>query len=335
MAPEQHALPRGSSGYGLPVDMWAAGVSMYMLMFGGRHPFLTSDGKLNDDPLKKGSLDFRENQGNWFGFGAQSTLRFSERARSLCQSMVNPKTEKRLTAAAALKVPWLMQGKQPKRATTQDLSPAEAGAPPATGSATLGNPQNDSGWMGGFGMSVGYPSAQAPAPPVPPTQPLNAPEKGSLVAENQQLKAFAQGLQEALRQKTRQFDDMSSEMAKRLSSKNESHKLILPKGTLCRYFSAQHGWLPGRMERESANGDGTVDLDIRHGAGPDKISPAERVRPEDAWPPGTAVSYQSQSSGEWHPAEIDSYNASDFTYNLKHNVKQHAEVRRLRLRVGD
>jgi len=332
MAPEQHALPRNSRGYGFPVDMWAAGVSMYMLMFGGRHPFLTSDGKLNDDLLSQGSLDFRENQGNWFGFQAQ--LRFSEEARSLCQSMVNPKTDRRLTAAAAVKVPWLAQGKEAKsgeRGANSPPAPTPGKAAPTV--APGGKDVEPAGWFGA--VNLGYPNDPI-AQPAAPTQALrNQGEGGTLVAENQQLKVIAQGLQDALRQKTREFEDISSEMARRISTNSVARKPILPKGTPCRYFSAQYGWLPGKMEREYANADGTVDLDIRQQAAPDKISPAEKVRLEEAWPPGTTVSYQSQSSGEWHPAEIESYNAWNFTYNLKNNVKQHAEVRRLRLRVGD
>lgn len=43
MAPEQHLIPQRSKGYGLQVDVWAVGVSMYMLMFGG-HPLCGGGG---------------------------------------------------------------------------------------------------------------------------------------------------------------------------------------------------------------------------------------------------------------------------------------------------
>lgn len=45
MAPEQYMLPNGE-GYGLPVDMWAAGIVLYMMLHGGRHPYI-EDGKLD------------------------------------------------------------------------------------------------------------------------------------------------------------------------------------------------------------------------------------------------------------------------------------------------
>merc|ERR1712117_959138 len=54
MAPEIHKLPRG--GYGLPVDMWASGICMYMVMSGGKHPFISGDA-LNKKNMLTGYLD--------------------------------------------------------------------------------------------------------------------------------------------------------------------------------------------------------------------------------------------------------------------------------------
>lgn len=109
MSPEQHRLPRQSRGYSLPVDVWAAGVSMYMLMLGGRHPFLDSRGSLSIDRLDKGALDFA--QKGFFGFGTgPDGLRFSETARNLCKRMVDRHPGQRITAATALRSPWLHQG---------------------------------------------------------------------------------------------------------------------------------------------------------------------------------------------------------------------------------
>jgi len=55
MSPEQHQMPKRSNGYGFPCDMWAAGVSMYMIIFGGKHPFLNSRGALDDNLLQSES----------------------------------------------------------------------------------------------------------------------------------------------------------------------------------------------------------------------------------------------------------------------------------------
>merc|ERR1719221_2604982 len=70
MSPEQHALPKHSRGYSLAVDMWAAGVSMYMLMCEGRHPFFDGSGKLDVKRLDEGKLSFSSGSNGFFGFGA-------------------------------------------------------------------------------------------------------------------------------------------------------------------------------------------------------------------------------------------------------------------------
>jgi len=53
-----HKLPDESPGYWLPVDVWAAGVLMFMLMLGGKQPFLDSWGGLDLQRLFEGNLEF-------------------------------------------------------------------------------------------------------------------------------------------------------------------------------------------------------------------------------------------------------------------------------------
>lgn len=131
MAPELHHLPR-SGGYGLPVDIWAAGVSMYMLMSGGQHPFMDRECKHVDlHRLLGGELDFGsapqdlvDQVGEFFGF-AQERLtgcRFSTEVRELCQQMVCVNPTERMTADIALRHPWLALAQQ-KAATGQLLFP--------------------------------------------------------------------------------------------------------------------------------------------------------------------------------------------------------------------
>eukprot|EP00747_Dinoflagellata_sp_TGD_P162178 gnl/TRDRNA2_/TRDRNA2_179494_c0_seq1.p1 gnl/TRDRNA2_/TRDRNA2_179494_c0~~gnl/TRDRNA2_/TRDRNA2_179494_c0_seq1.p1 ORF type:complete len:520 (+),score=117.80 gnl/TRDRNA2_/TRDRNA2_179494_c0_seq1:51-1610(+) len=116
--PEIHNLPRGE-GYGFPADIWAAGCSMYMLMCGGRHPFLSSAGalRLNEPSLLAGHLDFGDGvTGGLFGAlsGQQSSYtRFSDAARQLCKLMVCEDQTKRISAQEALRNPWLPQVREP------------------------------------------------------------------------------------------------------------------------------------------------------------------------------------------------------------------------------
>jgi len=98
MSPEVYQLPSGR-GYGFPTDMWAAGVSMYMAMFGGQHPFLANDGSfLRQEQLRKGVLDF-------------TSHRHSSSAIQFCQSLVQPDTMLRLSAHAIFCESWLQNGR--------------------------------------------------------------------------------------------------------------------------------------------------------------------------------------------------------------------------------
>jgi len=146
MAPEQHRLPR-SRGYDHSCDVWAAGVTMYMLMFGGRHPFLKRGGQsLDEAALLHGKLDFAVSQGI-FGFGGES--RYSESARSLCSRMVCPETSQRLTAVDALHDTWFKEMRVGLREQVKPSEPSEAQRKPpaapreeltAAGGASSGSP---------------------------------------------------------------------------------------------------------------------------------------------------------------------------------------------------
>lgn len=104
MAPEQHLIPRRSRGYSFPVDVWAAGVSMYQVMCGSRHPFLDKNGRLSEQVLLKGALDFRP------GAPAEAGQRFSEDAEQLCSRMVDIDPTRRIAAREILRSPWLNAG---------------------------------------------------------------------------------------------------------------------------------------------------------------------------------------------------------------------------------
>jgi len=106
MAPELHLLAQKRAvGYSFPVDVWAMGVSMYVVMLGGRHPFLTEDGEVYMKGLLEGSLDFREDTSTGIlGLGLDIIgvgLRYSEEARAICEHMVHPDPRRRLNAADA------------------------------------------------------------------------------------------------------------------------------------------------------------------------------------------------------------------------------------------
>lgn len=115
MSPEQHRLPKWSVGYSFPADMWAVGVAMYMMMFGGKHPFLTEKGALDDNSLLSGELDFRDKSGGRLGAlfaGFVASLRFSDAARSVCKRLVEPDPNKRLSAEETGNLQWFRSAQE-------------------------------------------------------------------------------------------------------------------------------------------------------------------------------------------------------------------------------
>lgn len=117
MAPEQHLLPRKSNGYSFPVDLWAAGILMYMLME-AHHPFINTKGKkekLEEVQLMKGQLFFSGERSTSFlsafshPSSPQEEDRFSDAAKRFCRCLVCPNPATRFNAKAALHDPWLIK----------------------------------------------------------------------------------------------------------------------------------------------------------------------------------------------------------------------------------
>jgi serine/threonine protein kinase len=120
MAPELQQLPSPSPGYTFPVDLWAAGVTFYVIIAGGRHPFASKGQHQLDLPrLLQGKLDFSvgpppdlaEQIGGLLGFGTERSPdpRFPEAARELCRRMVKVNPAQRITAHQALQHPWILR----------------------------------------------------------------------------------------------------------------------------------------------------------------------------------------------------------------------------------
>lgn len=98
---------------------------MYMLMFGGRHPFFIGSLQLDLHSLIAGKLDFRVAATNAFlrRLSGEGILRFSDAARRLCSAMVQPNAGQRITAQAALQDPWLTSAGVTRAAASRAASP--------------------------------------------------------------------------------------------------------------------------------------------------------------------------------------------------------------------
>lgn len=110
MAPEQQLLGQVSFGYGFPVDVWAAGLTLNMLLSGGQHPFLTYSGTSLDMPrLLRGTMSFGASGLADLGdlVGLKSGYGVTEAAKALCRKMVEPDPMKRISIDEALQADWL------------------------------------------------------------------------------------------------------------------------------------------------------------------------------------------------------------------------------------
>jgi len=87
------------SGYGRPVDVWALGICLYILL-SGCHPYQQSDEE---------KMLCNIEQGVWPGWKRAETWKFiSDDAKDLVKKMMDPKASSRLTVVQCLQHPWML-----------------------------------------------------------------------------------------------------------------------------------------------------------------------------------------------------------------------------------
>lgn len=345
MAPEQHGLPKHSRGYGLPVDMWAAGVTMYMLLVAGRHPFIDSRGNLDQKRMANGTLDFAVTDG-FFGFGA-TPCRFSAAAQGLCKRMVEPNSKRRLTAKDAMQDHWLQQSGKLIGAMPPRPPPVQHKA--QDGAWWQNTPMQDVFEQGSQAMAIVLEQAKQAMAPEEKSEPGSQSEKVKVLEEQ-----LAEAQHQLKQQRTTALLELepsagSDRVANPFESRDEkpSAELTIPKtlvppdqgrlprGMKCLYNSATHStWMPAIIECFN-DSDGTYDLNVRKNAELWRISPCHNVSKSEAWPTGTHVSYESKSVDRWLPAMVVSFNEStgesQGTYNL--DVRDCAPCEKIRPRL--
>eukprot|EP00929_Paragymnodinium_shiwhaense_P018350 TRINITY_DN1287_c0_g2_i1.p1 TRINITY_DN1287_c0_g2~~TRINITY_DN1287_c0_g2_i1.p1 ORF type:complete len:755 (+),score=172.99 TRINITY_DN1287_c0_g2_i1:116-2380(+) len=364
MAPEQHRVSKNSGGYGFPSDVWAAGVSMYMVMFGGRHPFITPQNQLDDRAMSEGRLDFRQSPAgqNFFGFDlGMGELRFSNEARSLCQGLVQVDERQRLTAANALSSVWINHGRAVmpvSGAVNGSVSvaarlPSKGPAPQDTSQPYMPNRNPQAGY--GMEVPVPLPGSQQPGQSGWYSQGTSAGDHvarpgtvARLNAENSELKAQLEAANLAKLQaeereaaarlaKQQQRPALGRQATRNMGSASVPASTgasgfgVLIEGQKCRYQSDKYGWMNTTVSKLNLS-EGTYDLEVKKHAPLDRIAPCSPVNASEAWPPGTTVKYHSASANQWVLAVVQSANESDNTYNL--DVKEHADVDRIRARLS-
>jgi serine/threonine protein kinase len=96
MAPEQH----NREEYHFPVDVWAAGIVLYMLLHAGKHPFLRGQ-TIDFVGIKKGKLEYANK------IGMRNRLRSRvDFGKDLARKMLNSNPRLRPTASQAAQDAW-------------------------------------------------------------------------------------------------------------------------------------------------------------------------------------------------------------------------------------
>jgi calcium/calmodulin-dependent protein kinase I len=116
MAPEMVALRTRQGGYGRPVDCWALGLILY-IMLSGIHPF-----QIEEDEEKIFQLI---ESGKWQWLGPHWTS-VSEAAKDLISKLMEPDPEKRLTVKQALQHPWILNASDSELPVKEELRKFQA-----------------------------------------------------------------------------------------------------------------------------------------------------------------------------------------------------------------
>lgn len=318
MAPEQMNIGK-SRGYNHSVDVWAAGITMFMLMSGGKHPFVCPAGKLDEKKLSEGNLDFAS-QGI---FGMFQQGGFSEAARSFCRRMVSPNPQSRITADSAVKDQWMglalvdregditrRNSDQLDRATVRGEQPSQiqrAVTAPGGGAAQWGL---GGGWpFGLFGDQNASPNAQESEQVKEAMAKKRLQDLSSQIAdinvhkgvhkENSQLKGRIEELEQerrALMQQVQQADKKKS-------------------------MSGGYAQGAGSTVRESDRRRKPT-IDVTGGRVP--MTSVTGANFGGKLPPSMKVRYNSSSAKQWLNASVGSFNDIDGTYDL--DLRPHAAL---------
>mmetsp|Transcript_59285 Transcript_59285/g.141313 ORF Transcript_59285/g.141313 Transcript_59285/m.141313 type:complete len:613 (+) Transcript_59285:81-1919(+) len=349
MSPEQHQLARGSKGYNHSCDVWAAGITMYMLMFAGKHPFLVNSQQLDERSLLSGHLDFSVGSG-FFGF-AMPKDRYSETARILCKQMVTPDMSRRITAAQARQSVWFKEHGVGKRPEADPIVPAEGSpalackptpTPIARQNSNLTVEGHESkearGWwpfedVTKLPAMVPSPApSPAPAAPAPAPAPASAQELQQLQQQLQQQRQ-AQGpqpLTDSASERIQELEEQLRLVEQQVRKEAEQHRLQKEQN--------ESQWEIMMQMKRQLQKQQTVELEVTAAkvveecpAQPSSTRSYSRKTVQlgdKTWPAtapigkGMRCRYWSQTHGGcWLPARVEKANP-DGTFDL--DIKQHA-----------
>jgi len=317
MAPEQINIGK-SRGYNHSVDVWAAGITMFMLMSGGRHPFVDQAGKLDEKRLQDGALDFAS-QG-LLGYFVQNGG-FSEESKRFCRKLVTPKSADRMTAEGALQDNWMttMQKANREKTAREDAKTA-----PKTPTGAVTRRASEKVEAGGYRAEEGAKSA-----PVAGFGMNNL--VGWILGEDQNKPPNVNGETEQVKAEQRRYQAVSSQIDALKHTPGMHQENADMKNRIAELENEKRA-LHQKLEK----------ADATKRAGPGPVPPSARPgitrRETDVFHQGTTgsnssagglsgnlkVRYNSASAGRWLPAIVERFNEFNGTYDL--SVKPQATV---------
>merc|ERR1719193_707652 len=335
MAPEQHLLPK-SKGYGLPIDIWAAGICMWCLLHGGLHPFMDGQALILPE-LLQGTPAFRKASGFW------SSSRWSDEAIQLNAAMTSSTVSNRPSARSVLNNEWFKRypegdqhsqtksSKSPRSADTP--KGGEPSRPPSMGAVTRMQEdmkvlqdalakerqvskqhaeeaqklQNERDKEKEKEKNVGNPN-----PHYGQSVGSDRPIVGNIF---QSIATGVKGFQENLSGLAALSEGFFGGSERKVSGKFNSNMTNVAKPQF-QISASQGSWVPISQK---------IDEIPRNDPPPPIPQPSPRIQDRVVLlQPGSRVKYESVSLGQTVDCIVQSFNESDNTYNL--DLKQRAPL---------
>ena len=376
-APEIHNLNNlpastgtdfSSSGYGLPVDLWACGVTLFVILSGGKNPFVNvASNKLLLGDIRTGVIRFDEltvlctgsedaktvtnrffktstGKGDAGSQSGRTKVNTNSNAEQLLRLLLTVDPSRRLTVGDALRHPWFVQHglaspppSSPAMNVDRKKSPIER-SPQSLDSSLL----------------EASPPAMVPillAPRRATSFELHMEEQSDsisplgVVRRTSGIGAAANAMTigpggskdgKVVRcEKCGSFFYSQRGQASACPECRVQLGFALPPDSVNSgheiYYQSGGKWVKGKFLKFI---DQTGEFELADGvkvAGTSVAPPGKEVGPGSPWPKGTSVVYQSATYATWLPATIEGFQESSRVYEL--DVKAGVAADRIRARV--
>jgi len=287
---------------------------MFMLMSGGRHPFVDQAGKLDERRLQDGALDFAS-QGLLGAFFVQNGG-FSEESRRFCRRLVNPKSADRMTAEGALQDSWMAKA----RTRTASKEEGDIVRQVSRKGEANGYPAADASPSAVFGMNNVFGWILGEDQNKPPN--VNGEtDQEKEVQRYQAVTSQLDALQHTPGMK-KENADMKNRIAELENEKRELHDKLQKADAMKRQVTAA----PQPSARAGGGGSNQPritrrETDVRGGS---IAGPYASNRSNGGLDANLKVRYNSSTAARWLPATVERFNESNGTYDL--SVRAQANV---------